>query len=461
MKRNKETGTGSEKQASTRDLVIANRISGKMHGGLSRIRLSLTFRIALHYCLQLFRSFIPACLILSIVFSVAVSIPVSGKLSAICSTEETGVEPEIYTDYLTVRRTDTIRESGFFPRLKQQAVQVFQGDLLNRKLWFYYTSASGDEWLVCLDLKEIVNIWLLLLGGILLVDLFRMFYFFRHDQRLNRRVLSPIRDIASMAATLSENNLSNRINIAGTKNELKDLANVINSMLDRLERSYNSQKQFVSDASHELRTPISVIRGYTDMLKRWGKDDPEILDEGITAISQETEGMKNLVESLLFLARHDKQSLMMEISGFDSLELVTEVQKEESMVHEDHVFELDGMEPVAVSADRKMIKQVLRILCDNAVKYSPAGSTVTLSSRKNDLGECCLSVKDMGEGIPSEDLPKIFDRFYRSDKARKSETGGHGLGLSIARIIIVAHKGRIQVRSKPGAGTEFTVILPA
>jgi len=122
---------------------------------------------------------------------------------------------------------------------------------------------------------------------------------------------------------------------------------------------------------------------------------------------------------------------------------------------------LDGMEPVAVSADRKMIKQVLRILCDNAVKYSPAGSTVTLSSRKNDLGECCLSVKDMGEGIPSEDLPKIFDRFYRSDKARKSETGGHGLGLSIARIIIVAHKGRIQVRSKPGAGTEFTVILPA
>jgi signal transduction histidine kinase len=113
-----------------------------------------------------------------------------------------------------------------------------------------------------------------------------------------------------------------------------------------------------------------------------------------------------------------------------------------------------------LKADRNMIKQVLRILCDNAVKYSEENTNIYLSCRKNAEGNCSLSVRDEGSGIAAEDLPKIFDRFYRSDKARKSETGGHGLGLSIARIIVVAHNGKIQVRSKPGTGTEFTVILP-
>ena len=107
-----------------------------------------------------------------------------------------------------------------------------------------------------------------------------------------------------------------------------------------------------------------------------------------------------------------------------------------------------------------MIKQVLRILCDNAVKYSETDTNIFLSCRKKDDGTCSLSVRDEGQGIPPEDLPKIFDRFYRSDKARKSETGGHGLGLSIARIIVVAHNGKMRVRSKPGAGTTFSVVLP-
>lgn len=141
-----------------------------------------------------------------------------------------------------------------------------------------------------------------------------------------------------MAATLSASNLSNRINIAGTKNELKDLAMVINSMLDRIERSYNSQKQFVSDASHELRTPIAVIQGYVNMLNRWGKDDKTVLEEGITAIAQETESMKGLVESLLFLARHDKKTLLMEMEPFDPCEVVSEVHREAAMVSPDYTF---------------------------------------------------------------------------------------------------------------------------
>ena len=453
--KNKQKATDT----TTRDLVLANKMSGKIHGGLSRIRLSLTFRIALHYSLQLLRSFLPLCIILTVLFCVCISFPISRSIENAVIREKNGnSDPD---GYVTVVPYDGEREEGFFQRIGQQTGLIFRSGLLEKQLWFYYSSSQAEEWKVCLDLSDIIRLWLFMIAGALLGDLFRSFYFFRHDQRLNKRVLSPIRDIASMAATLSENNLSNRINIAGTKNELKDLASVINSMLDRIERSYNSQKQFVSDASHELRTPISVIRGYTDMLKRWGKDDPEILDEGIAAILQETEGMKELVESLLFLARHDKKTLMMEISSFDPSELIREIKKEEEMVHDQYNFRTGIIESSLVKADRNMIKQVLRILCDNAVKYSPQGTEVILSCTSDEHGTCCLSVKDQGQGITQEDLPKVFDRFYRSDKARKSDTGGHGLGLSIARIIVVAHNGKIRVRSKPGSGTVFSVILPA
>ena len=448
-------------EGNTRDLVIANKVSGSVHGGLSRIRLSLTFRIALHYCIQLIRSVIPAALILSVLLCVSVSFPVSRELKSMVPLETEDGQETISRGYLTLTQSDVFLQQDFFPRMGQQFSVLF-GHLFSREeVRFYYSAPSDRNWLVSLNIHDFLIFWLSVMGGLVLCDLFRMIYFFRHERRLNKRVLAPIRDIASMAETLSESNLSNRINIAGTKNELKDLAAVINRMLDRIERSYNSQKQFVSDASHELRTPISVIRGYTDMLKRWGKDDPEILDEGIAAISQETEGMKDLVESLLFLARHDKKTLMMEISSFDPAELLREVQKEETMVHTEYSFEVTEAESLTIEADRNMLKQVLRILCDNAVKYSPQGTSVFLSCRNDGNGYCSLSVKDQGQGISQEDLPKIFDRFYRSDKARKSDTGGHGLGLSIARIIVVAHNGKIKVRSKPGAGTVFSVLLPS
>lgn len=461
MKKNKHKGKKQKVPAAngTRDLVIANRVSGKVHGGLSRIRLSLAFRIALHYCIQLFRSFIPVALILTILLCVFISFPVSRELKQMIPSVPEAGQTEITNGYLTANMTETAAEKDFFPRIGQQFSVLFTRVFCSEQVSFYYSSGENN-WLIRLNIHDLWIFWLMLMGGVILCDLFRMIYFFRHDQRLNKRVLAPIQDIASMADTLSESNLSNRINIAGTQNELKDLATVINRMLDRIERSYNSQKQFVSDASHELRTPISVIRGYTDMLKRWGKDDPEVLDEGITAISQETEGMKDLVESLLFLARHDKKTLMMEISEFDPSELITEVQKEEAMVHSDYIFDVSQAESMRLKADRNMMKQVLRILCDNAVKYSEKATPVTLSCVNEGTGFCCLSVKDQGQGISQEDLPKIFDRFYRSDKARKSETGGHGLGLSIARIIVVAHNGKIRVRSKPGSGTVFSVLLP-
>ena len=169
--------------------------------------------------------------------------------------------------------------------------------------------------------------------------------------------------------------------------------------------------------------------------------------------------MKDLVENLLFLARHDKKSLLLEKSVFDPCEVAGEVQREAAMVHTNHIFNLEPADHCSIDADRNMVKQVLRILVDNAVKYSGEGTQVTLGVKKDD-GKCLMTVRDQGSGIPAEELPKIFDRFYRADAARHSETGGHGLGLSIARIIVVSHGGKLRVRSKVGTGTVFEIELP-
>ena len=169
--------------------------------------------------------------------------------------------------------------------------------------------------------------------------------------------------------------------------------------------------------------------------------------------------MKELVESLLFLARHDKKTLMMEMSSFDVLDVVSELHKEAAMVTPENTFVLSPSDHCLVEADRGMIKQVMRILCDNAVKYTPKGGTITIGVQRRP-GGCTLSLSDTGPGIAPEELPKIFERFYRSDSARKAESGGHGLGLSIARIIVVAHGGKLRVRSKLGAGTTFSIDLP-
>jgi signal transduction histidine kinase len=309
------------------------------------------------------------------------------------------------------------------------------------------------------SLTYVLSVYWTLFWTLVCCDLFRITYFLRRKYRLNNAVLKPIAEMTEAAAALSANNLSNRINIAGTKNELKDLATVINGMLDRIERSYNSQKQFVSDASHELRTPIAVIQGYASMLERWGKTDKAVLDEGIAAISQETASMKELVERLLFLARHDKKTLMLEMEVFDPAEIMSSVHRDAKLLSSAHEFELSPLTHCSVNGDKGMLKQLMRILVDNAIKYTPPGGKITLGMSREG-SECVLSVRDTGQGISADEMPRIFARFYRSDNARKAQSSGHGLGLSIARIIVVAHGGKMTVRSKEGVGTTFRVRLP-
>lgn len=244
--------------------------------------------------------------------------------------------------------------------------------------------------------------------------------------------------------------------------ELAGLEAAVNNMLKRLAESQKKQIRFVDDASHELRTPIAVIQGYAHMLDRWGKDDPAVMAEAIEAIETETAHMKTLVDQLLFLARGDMDRLVLAREPIDAAGLMRELHEEYTMIDPDHEYLCPipaDAPPVFVEGDVTMLKQALRVMLDNAGKYTPKNGTITLQLQKNEAGEVCCSVADNGVGIPPEDLPRIFDRFWRGANAR-SATQGSGLGLSIAKWIVDRSGGRIDVISAPELGTKMTVILP-
>lgn len=306
------------------------------------------------------------------------------------------------------------------------------------------------------SLSELYN----LLFWMSLLFVFFLYIITRKGRKSDRNLLEPIYEMSDTANRLTVNNLdSRRLNVEGTKNELKDLAAVINNMLDRLEISYESQKQFVSDASHELRTPIAVIQGYANLLNRWGTGNEEVLMESIDAINNEAKFMQDLVEKLLFLSRHDKKTLKLEKSRFNMCQIVEDMVKETNLVVKNRIIEAPVLQDVEVYGDKQSLKQAIRIFIDNAVKYTNDGDTITITC-KNDDGDCVIEVKDTGIGMTRKDVDNIFERFYRSDQVRNAKISGHGLGLSIAKLIILGHTGKIKVRSQLTKGTTFIITLP-
>lgn len=294
---------------------------------------------------------------------------------------------------------------------------------------------------------------------------------------LIKRYLRPIDDIALSAERLSSMqktpdraevaSLAHAINaiddsdkrVAVHDSELGGLEAAVNNMLKRLEESKRKQIRFVDDASHELRTPIAVIQGYVNMLDRWGKDDPKVMEESITAIKHESEHMKTLIDQLLFLARGDMERHVIHRMPLDTNELLEEVAEESRMIDAEHeyVFETDG-QPHPINADPAMIKQAMRILTDNASKYTPPNGTIKFRTYEKD-GQVCMEVSDTGIGIPNDELPRIFDRFYRGQNLRGESGSGSGLGLSIAKWIVEEHSGTITAISSEGIGTKMTVTL--
>jgi two-component system sensor histidine kinase ArlS len=282
----------------------------------------------------------------------------------------------------------------------------------------------------------------------------------RKGKRSDVKLFEPLRIMSATANRLTVNNLhSERLNVEGTKNELKDLAIVINAMLDRIETSYESQKQFVSDASHELRTPIAVIQGYANLLNRWGTNNEEVLHESIDAIQNEARSMQDLVEKLLFLSRHDKKTLKLSKKRFNMRLLVEDMVKETKLVAGNRKISNPISEDVIVYGDKQSLKQAIRIFIDNAVKYTIDGDEIIILCQKiND--DCVITIQDTGIGMTKKDIDHIFNRFYRSEHVRNQNISGHGLGLSLAKLIVLAHTGKIKVRSQFKVGSSFIITLP-
>lgn len=254
--------------------------------------------------------------------------------------------------------------------------------------------------------------------------------------------------------------VSNEDKINIKDKELKGIEVSINNLLERMRDSYRQQARFVSDASHELRTPIAVIQGYANMLDRWGKEDEKVLEESIEAIKSESLHMKNLIEQLLFLARGINGKTKLNLSQFSLTKMINEVYEESIMIDENHIYKYSRTDDIYITGDEELLKQTARILVENASKYTKKGEIILLKVFINERNEPAFSVSDNGIGIGINDISHIFERFFRADSARDRKTGGTGLGLSIAKWIIDNHKGYFEVLSREEIGTKIIVNLP-
>ena len=285
---------------------------------------------------------------------------------------------------------------------------------------------------------------------LVIISLFKFLEFLVNTMfsyKISKHSLKPVDDMIKEVKEISINDLNKRLDVSGVNNEFKDLAKTFNEMVSEIQVSMEKQNRFISDASHELRTPISVIQGYANLLSRWGKEDEEVLIESIEAIKDESNNMKKLIESLLFLARGEKNNNVIIKEDFNLKNLIDEIVKESIMIDDKHNIFTKNNEYVIINADKNLIKEAIRVFVDNSIKYTQEGGNIKINSFKSNK-KVFISIEDNGIGIPKDDLERIFDRFYRVDKSRNKEINGFGLGLSIAKYIIDTHNGNIKIYSK-------------
>ncbi|MCL2254404.1 MAG: ATP-binding protein [Lachnospiraceae bacterium] len=274
------------------------------------------------------------------------------------------------------------------------------------------------------------------------------------------RIFNPLRLMISKIKEIGEIHFENPLIIDSGDDEIKEYVTAFNNMSAKISSYIERQKRFISDVSHELATPITVINGHADMLLRRGKSHPELLDSSLKIVKGEILKMDGLVNNLLFLARSDsgKQTYSFEVN--DLTELISESAEEIEVIAPEFIIENEVQGDIFALCDAYALKRVLRIILSNAVRYSANSKRIWIKAYESH-GLINISIKDDGIGIALEHLPRIFDRFYRVDDSRTKVTGGSGLGLSIAREIITAHGGEITVNCEAGTGCEFMLLLTA
>jgi heavy metal sensor kinase len=274
------------------------------------------------------------------------------------------------------------------------------------------------------------------------------------------RALRPVDAITLAAQRIAGGDLTQRLTAPVSADEIGRLANTFNDMIDRLETSFRQIRQFSSDASHELRTPLTVMRGETELALRRPRETEDykaVMESNL----EEIDRMTRIVDELLFLSRADMGEVKMEHLPVSLDSLIEDVQRQGSLLGQERDVQvlLSATTPAVVLGDELRLRELFLNLVDNAIKYSRSGGTVEMALTI-EQGQARLSVTDHGIGIAQEDQPQIFDRFYRTDHARAHTKKGTGLGLAICIWIAESHRGQIEVQSKIGEGSTFTVLLP-
>ncbi|MCA0984325.1 HAMP domain-containing histidine kinase [Halobacillus yeomjeoni] len=275
--------------------------------------------------------------------------------------------------------------------------------------------------------------------------------------KLTKRNLRPLFVITDAVGEMeSSPDLTKRVPVPETPRELNELGTRFNDLLFQLEKQFEREKSFVSNASHELRTPLTAFKGHLNLIKRWGKKDPEILDQAIEALKEESDRMEKMMVQLLTIARNEQMETQME-----KVDLTKVINQTIQQFQSSTTIQIKGdlEEDLSVKGDEEQLRQIFVILLDNAIHYSDDKGEINVTLQKQG-GSVELSVSDQGIGIPFEEQKKIFDRFYRVDKNRSRKTGGTGLGLSIAKELVDNHSGSLRVESVPGEGSTFIVRIP-
>ncbi|NTU78959.1 MAG: HAMP domain-containing protein [Chloroflexales bacterium] len=349
---------------------------------------------------------------------------------------------DVFTGYSLVREVDDMRvETLITPLVLQGNDQVVGYLQISRPL------RDVDQTLGIL-------LWILVGGGAIALLIAA-----GGAALLAGRVLRPIDQVTRTAQSIVHaDDLAQRVPVPPHQDELHRLTVTINDLLGRLEGLFNAQRRFVADVSHELRTPLAAMRGNLEVLDRGGLNNPELAAEAVTDMRLETARLIRMVNDLLLLAQSDARvQLRCEPVELDTLML--EVYRELRPLAKGMTLRIGAEDQVTVSGDRDRLKQALLNLGVNALQYTPQGGYVTLGLEQRD-GYALLTVADTGLGIADEDLPHIFERFYRADRSRSRHSGGAGLGLSIVKRVADAHGGYATVASIPGRGSTFAIWLP-
>ncbi len=275
-----------------------------------------------------------------------------------------------------------------------------------------------------------------------------------------KKTMEPVVKITKTAENISSSNLDKSLPETGKNDELDNLAKTFNKLFGRLKKDFDRERSFTGNVSHELKTPVAVISGQTNLLRRWGKNDPAQLDKSLEIIMQETKSIEAIITGMLELTRLENSKISVENQEFSVLSLFERLSGEFSSIREDVKIVFDKDNDTSVTSDPELLHQIFTAVISNSIKFSTENPVITLGFTKTQ-DEISFTVKDNGPGFREEDIPHVFERFWRGDKSHNRASGGSGLGLSITKALAQTLNGTVEASNSVEGGAVITVRLPA